>query len=195
MRGAATWTRPGETNGSVSAGQRIVLVGFMGAGKSTVGAGLARALGWDFVDLDEEIARRQRRSVDAIIHRSGIRRFREMESEVGRAVLARERVVVASGGGWASQPGHMSSLRGRAVSVWLKVGVDTALSRIEGSGQPRPLLGGPGSRETARELLGGRSAHYGRSDVVVDSEGRSPARIVEEIMGHPTVRALADMGS
>lgn len=166
---------------------RIVLVGFMGSGKSTVGPILARALEWDFVDLDDEIARGEGSHPAEIIRSRGIERFRELESEAARGLLRRDRVVIAMGGGWAAQPGHMASLKPDSPSVWLRVGPATALERIRESGIPRPLLEGPDPQAAAVTLLERRITHYGRSTITIETEGRSPEEVAGEILRHPSV--------
>ena len=170
---------------------RIVLVGFMGAGKSTVGPILARALEWDFMDLDDEIARREGVHPAEIIRQGGIERFRELESEAGRGLLRRKRVVIAMGGGWAAQPGHMASLGPDSSSVWLRVEPATALERIRGSSTPRPLLEGPDPHTAAVTLLRRRMAHYGRSTITIETDGRSPGEVAREILRHPNVTESA----
>ena len=177
-----------EVAARVGAGvARIVLVGFMGAGKSTVGPIVARALEWDFVDLDDEIARREGSHPAEIIRSRGIERFRELESEAARGLLRRDRVVIAMGGGWAAQPGHMASLKPDSPSVWLRVGSVTALERIRKSGIPRPLLEGPDPQSAAVALLQHRITHYGRSTITIETEGRSPEEVAGEILRHPSV--------
>lgn len=166
---------------------RIVLVGFMGAGKSTMGPILARALGWDFVDVDDEIARREGSHPAEIIRSRGIERFRELESVAARELLRRERVVIAMGGGWAAQPGHMASLKPDSPSVWLRVDPVTALARIRGSSTPRPLLEGPDPHGAAAALLSRRVGHYERSLITIETDGRSPEEVAWEILRHPSI--------
>ena len=167
---------------------RLVLVGFMGAGKSTVGPMVARALGWDFVDLDDDIAARRGRHPAEIIRRDGIERFRELESKAARELLRRERLVLAMGGGWAAQPGHMASLRRDSLSVWLKVTPAVALARIRGSATSRPLLAGPDPHAAAATLLRRRTTHYRRSAITIETDGRSPDEVAREILQHPSVK-------
>ncbi|MDE2875112.1 MAG: shikimate kinase [Gemmatimonadota bacterium] len=167
---------------------RLVLVGFMGAGKSTVGPLVARALGWDFVDLDDEIAGRDGRHPAEIIRRDGIERFRELESKAARELLRREGLVLAMGGGWAAQPGHMASLGRDSLSVWLKVTPAAALARIRGSAASRPLLAGPDPHAAAATLLRRRTTHYRRSTITIETDGRSPDEVAREILQHPSVK-------
>jgi len=180
---------PPDLTGSV---ERIVLIGFMGAGKSTVGPLLARALGWRFVDLDAEVERAEGSSVAELIRGRGVERFRELESRTGRRVLRRRRVVVAAGGGWAAEPGHMDLLDELSVAVWLRVTPETALARTRTARHSRPLLDVGDPLEAARDLLRARTAHYCRSDITIDTENRSPAEVVREIMRLP-VLCGADM--
>ena len=162
----------------------IVVVGFMGAGKSTVGSLLARAIGWDFIDLDEEVARREGMPVHEIIRDRGITGFRRVESAVGREVLRQRRTVISVGGGWPAEPGHMDMLDSRTRSVWLRVGTEAALARIAGSDTVRPLLQVGDPQRTAESLLQERTPHYCRADIVVDTEDRSPNEVVCEILRH-----------
>ena len=138
----------------------------MGAGKSTVGRLLADALGWGFVDLDDEIGRRSGAPVHEIIRQRGLDHFRRREAEVGREVLRRRHVVVSVGGGWPAHPGNMESLGDDAASIWLRVGVAPALERIAASTSVRPLLQVP--------------------------EGRSPDQVLQAILG---LLAATDNGS
>ena len=163
--------------------RRIVLIGFMGAGKSTVGPLLADALDWDFIDLDHEVERREGMPVHEIIRDKGLDDFRRRESEVGRQILRRQHLVFSVGGGWPAQPDHMELLGGDTVSIWLKVGVVSALKRIAASTSVRPLLQVPDPLETATALLAERERHYGRGSIAVDTEGMSPDQVLDTILG------------
>jgi len=79
----------------------------------------------------------------------------------------------------------MDSLGRDSVSVCLGVAPETALARIEGSTTPRPLLEGPDPRGAAEALLRGRTAHYGQSDITIETEGRSPEEVARAILEHP----------
>lgn len=185
MPQAGTALTPPDLIGSV---ERVVLIGFMGAGKSTVGRLLARTLGWDFVDLDETVEQMVGSTVAEVIGEQGLERFRELEAEAGRGVLRRRRVVVAVGGGWAAQPGHMELLDGRSLAVWLKVSPETAVARLRATLHSRPLLNVEEPIEAARDLLRARAAHYGRCGITIDTEHRSPGQVVREILRQPILR-------
>ncbi|NJD17895.1 MAG: hypothetical protein FIA95_01215, partial [Gemmatimonadetes bacterium] len=166
--------------------RRIVLVGFMGSGKSSVGRLLARRLGWDFVDLDVCVERSEGRSVAAIFSESGEASFRLAEGREGERMLARDRIVLATGGGWAVQPGRMESLPEGTVSVWLRVSAEEAVRRARPRSGKRPLLAGPDPLGAARELLRHRERGYAQAGLEEDTEGKS----VEDV----TVRILELVG-
>ncbi len=163
--------------------RRIVLIGFMGAGKSTVGPLLADALDWDFIDLDHEVERREGMPVHEIIRDKGLDDFRRRESEVGRQILRRQHLVFSVGGGWPAQPDHMELLERDTVSIWLKVGVVSALKRIAASTSVRPLLQVPDPVETATALLAERERHYRRGSIAIETEGKSPDQVLGMILG------------
>lgn len=162
---------------------RIVLVGFMAAGKTTVGRRLAERLGYRFVDLDEEVVRRAGRPISEIFRLEGEAAFRRMEAEVTRGLDRVERVVVAAGGGWMARP----ELRDRwpdAARVWLRVGAEEAVARLGPSLASRPLLAiEEDPTAVARRLLRAREASYARAELSVDTVGRTPDRVVEEVLG------------
>lgn len=161
----------------------VLLVGFMGSGKSTVGPKLAALLGWDFLDLDDLVERRTGLSVEEIFRERGERAFRRVEAEVAEDALRGRNRVVAPGGGWAAQPGRLDSLRPDVLTVWLEVGAETAVRRArEEEGRARPLLDVPDPVGRARELLEGRLPSYRRARLHLDTEHASPERLARDIV-------------
>lgn len=157
----------------------VVLVGFMAAGKSTVGPLLARGLGAGFVDLDAEVERRAGRSVAEIFRTGGEARFRELEAEATRNLDPGPGVVVAAGGGWMARP----ELRDRwpgAVRVWLRVGAAEVLRRVERIGE-RPLLDRGDPAAGVRRLLAAREPDYRRAEIHVGTDGRTPEEVAREV--------------
>jgi shikimate kinase len=140
---------------------RIVLVGFMGSGKSAVGARLAARLGYRFEDMDRRIEKRTGRSIAAIFEERGEEAFREEELREATALARLDRRVIAAGGGAFAQPETRARLQEGAVTVWIRGDLETLLRRIRPDGT-RPLAG---NRAIMRALL----AERGLADLVVDT--------------------------
>ncbi len=159
---------------------RIVLVGLSGAGKSTVGRALAERLDFDLLDLDDEIERLAGRSIREIFRERGEAGFRELEARASRGLSARDRIVIATGGGWMSRhdPGSWED----TVSVWLQVRPETAARRLAEAVHARPMLDRATPLESLTRLLDARRADYARADVAVLTEGRSPAEVVDHVL-------------
>jgi len=158
---------------------RVVLTGFMGAGKTTVGPLVARRLGWDFLDLDDAIVAAKGRSVAEVFAAEGEEAFREAERSAAARACARERLVLATGGGAFTVPATREVLRRGALTVWLRCDLDVLLARIPADGS-RPLAA---NRATIGPLLAGREASYALADLVVDTTALAPddaARIIAE---------------
>ncbi|MSR35145.1 MAG: shikimate kinase [Gemmatimonadetes bacterium] len=184
---ASTTMRAGDRRGATGARtswQRVVLVGFMGSGKSTVGRLLASRLGWTFVDLDEAVEKRAGASVEELFRTRGEETFRALEREAGAAALARPATVLAPGGGWSIAPGRLDELPDATLTVWLKVSPETAVRRATGHGRVRPLLAGPDAVVRARELLGAREPLYAKALLHLDAERAIPAALADAIVEH-----------
>lgn len=161
--------------------ERIVLVGLMASGKTTVGRRLAERLGWEFVDLDERIELRTGHPPARIIRERGEPAFRAIEDELTGELARRRSLVLAPGGGWVTNPAA-ERLGPGTVRVWLRIPVEEAIRRAAGSPGGRPLLDdAPDRLERARGLLRDREPLYARSEVVVDVAGKDPETVVREI--------------
>jgi shikimate kinase len=146
--------------------QQIVIVGFMGTGKTTVAHELGRKLDRLAVDLDELIARRHGRSPNEIILQDGESRFRELETELLRAVLEEEpgRIIAAGGGAWTIPENRKLVAAHRALTVWLDATFELCWKRIQAGGETRPLAR---SREAAEQLYHDRRPIYELADLRV----------------------------
>jgi len=162
---------------------RILLVGFMGSGKSSVGRALGRALGWRFVDFDKAIAAEEGRSVPEIFRTSGEAHFRRAEARVGQGLLGEDRVVLASGGGWAAAPGRLDAVPPGTATFWLRVSCEEAVRRVGAGARLRPLLAAPDAEERAARLLEEREPFYRLADWAVDTDRRSVEDVTAEVLG------------
>ncbi len=172
-----------------ASGARVLLVGFMGAAKSTVGAALARRLGWRFADVDAEVELRAGASVAEIFAEQGEEAFREMEARAAADLLSADGVVVAAGGGWAATPGRLGSVPAGTLSIWLDVSAEEALRRAGSPPGRRPLLEVERPLETARALVETRRSAYAAANGRVDTEGSSVDDVTARVLG-----ILAELG-
>jgi shikimate kinase len=163
-----------------SAVNRVVLVGFMGAGKTSVGRALAAQLGWRFFDLDHEIVRRSGRSIRDWFSDLGESAFRREEASVAQELLSEDEIVLATGGGWAAEPGRLSRLHASTLSVWLEVDAEESLRRAGRDVIERPLLSRDIGVQAARGLLESRRTAYALASLRVDTNGKS----IEDVTSH-----------
>lgn len=138
---------------------RILITGFMGAGKTTVGAALANLLGCRMVDLDEYIMGREGRSIQAIIDEEGEAQFRKIETRALRAALADDtaRIITLGGGTWMSDANRALIAGHTGLIVWLDTPFELCWQRITRAGDTRPLAR---DREQARRLYETRRILY-----------------------------------
>ena len=171
-----------STAWSIAVVNRVVLVGFMCSGKSTVGRLLAERLDWDFVDFDQTIEQKESRRIAEIFRDDGETHFRSLEAKLTEEVEDRGAVVLAPGGGWVTQPGLVERLRPDSLFVWLRVQPETvyARQRLQTAVQ-RPLLAVEQPLEAIRTILEGRLEDYGQADQVVDTDGRDPEEVAAQI--------------
>ena len=156
----------------------IVLIGFMGAGKSTVAAELGRSCHLPVIDLDHELERAGGRTIPEIFATCGEEVFRRTETETLRGLLDQAPLILATGGGVIGRPENWPLLRRLGRVVYLRVSWDTLLARI-GAGKGRPLAG---DRERLRALFEQRLPLYEQADLVIDGEGATPAAIARDIL-------------
>ncbi len=162
-------------------GKSVVLVGLMGAGKSSVGRRLAKALDIPFVDADEEIERAAGCSVEDIFRLYGEAAFRDGEERVIARLLERGPQVLATGGGAFMNPRIRERIRQTAVSVWLRADLDLLVRRTSRRGG-RPLLAHGDPRATLERLMAERYPVYTEADITVDTTDENIERMVERIV-------------
>ncbi|WP_333814879.1 shikimate kinase [Tabrizicola sp.] len=169
----------------------VVLVGMMGAGKTAVGTALARQLGVDFRDSDEEIVRAANRTIAEIFERDGEPFFRARETEVIGRLLRGTPCVLSTGGGAFLSEANRTLIHDVGVSVWLRADLELLWQRVRHK-TTRPLLRTANPRETLRELYERRQPLYAQADITVESAAERSveemaARVVEALHGRPDV--------
>lgn len=157
--------------------RRIVLVGFMGSGKSTVGRELARLLGWSFLDMDRRLEEEAGLSVAEIFRRQGEGAFRAAETRLARGIADLDRHVVAAGGGAFAAAETRAALQAGALTVWLRCDLATLLARLPPDGS-RPLAA---NRETMAGLFAERESSYRVADWTVEASEAAPEELARRI--------------
>lgn len=147
----------------------VVLVGMMGAGKTAIGAALARNLGVPLLDSDEEIVRAAARSIAEIFERDGEPFFRQREAEVIARLLNGPPCILSTGGGAFMAQTNRALIAAHGVSVWLRVNLDLLWMRVRHKSS-RPLLRTANPRETLRALYDARTPVYALAELAVDAE-------------------------
>lgn len=161
--------------------RHVVLIGLPGSGKTTVGRLAAPELGATFADVDEEIERTERRTVLEIFTEKGEAAFRALERAWVDRLLGTSPSVIAPGGGWAAQPGHLESVRGRGFLVYLETSPEKAGQRVA-SQRHRPLLAGGAPHEKMRDLYAARRAFYERAGATVETDRRTAEEVAREVV-------------
>ena len=160
----------------------VVLIGFMGSGKSSVGRELARRFGVPFVDVDERIESAAGSPIRDLFAREGEPAFREREKAVLREVLSVKGCVIATGGGAFADEENRVLLRSYAPVVYLEAAVEILLERLAAD-LGRPLLRGGDREEVVRELLARRIPGYRTADVTVRTDGRTVEDVAGQVAG------------
>jgi shikimate kinase len=157
---------------------KIYLVGFMAAGKTTVARALAGRLGWRAEDIDELIEARERRTVAEIFARSGEPYFRSLERDILKLLLPLRHVVVATGGGTFMDPENRAAINMDGVSVWLDVPFEELIARLPADGR-RPLAA---DRAQMERLFAVRQIAYASAQFRIDARGARPEAVAERII-------------
>jgi shikimate kinase len=157
---------------------KIYLVGFMAAGKTTVARALGARLGWRAEDIDELIEAQERRTVADIFARDGEPYFRGVEREILRLLLPLRHAIVATGGGTFMDPENRAAINMDGLSIWLDVPFEELLARLPGDGR-RPLAA---DRAQLERLFAIRQAAYAHAQLRVDAGGAQPEELAERIM-------------
>lgn len=164
----------------------IILIGYRGAGKSTVARELAQRLGWTCIDADEEIERRTGRTIAEVFAEGGEAAFRGLESRILAELVRREQIVLAAGGGAVLSAENRELIATAGKVVWLKADAATIARRVaddRATAARRPKLTAQGGESEIVELLAQRVALYRQcANLEIETEDKSPAEIADEIL-------------
>jgi len=166
-------------------GHAIVLVGLMGAGKTTVGRRLAEKLGLAFVDADHEIELAAGQAIPEIFAQHGEAYFRDGERKVIARLLENGAQVLATGGGAFMNAETRTTIKRNAISIWLRADFDLLMRRVRRRSN-RPLLQNDDPEAVMRKLIAERYPIYAEADITVDSRDVAHTSIVNSI-----IRSLA----
>lgn len=168
--------------GNILAGKnKIVLVGLMGAGKTSIGRRLATRLGLPFSDADDEIEKAAGSSIEDIFERLGEERFREGERRVIARLLDGPPIVLATGGGAFMDPDTRKVIAENGISIWLKSNIDTLVKRTS-KRKNRPLLKNKNHREVLKRLIEVRYPIYQLADIIIDSLDVSAEETLHQVV-------------
>ncbi|MGB7291226.1 MAG: shikimate kinase [Thermodesulfobacteriota bacterium] len=162
--------------------KNIYLLGFMGAGKTSVGKILAEKLQLEFCDLDELIEAECGKTISGIFSEDGEAFFRDLESKKLRSVSQISGQIVATGGGIVLRQSNWKIMEDGGVTVYLKASTDVLWNRIKND-TSRPLLRVEKPFEKVRELLSMRIHLYEKADIVIETENKSPETVADYIIG------------
>lgn len=159
----------------------IVLVGLMGAGKSTIGVRLAQQLKLPFVDSDQEIEEAAGCSISDLFAIYGEDIFRDLEKKVVKRLLSTKSHIIATGGGSYVQPSVRAMIDKKAFTIWLRADLNVLLERVERR-DSRPLLAKGNKKKILSRLIDERYPIYERADMVIDSSTGPHEKIVEKMI-------------
>lgn len=160
--------------------QNIILTGFMGTGKTTVGNKLADRLDWTHVDTDEVIEEKAGCSIPDLFVIRGEEEFRRLESEVIEDVCRQQNRIITLGGGAVTVPENFQRLLHSGILICLRARPETILARIQHE-QHRPLLKGGDRLERIRLLMKEREEIYARIPLSVDTDDLTPDQVADKI--------------
>ena len=162
--------------------RNIVLIGFMGTGKSAVGKRLAAELGWTFCDTDKMVESRAGVTVGELFEKKGEPAFRALEREVVRELSEKEGFVISTGGGVPLEPENVQDLSAKGELICLTASPETILKRVERKIGARPLLLGPNPLERIKTLMEERRPFYGQASFTLDTTYLSIEKITDAIL-------------
>ena len=161
----------------------IVLIGYRGTGKSTVGKLLAARLGRELVSTDAEIIKRAKRTIPEIVTQEGWEYFRNLESDICRELAGRDKLVIDTGGGAILRAQNVEALKKNGTVFWLTASVETIGKRIGGDDQRPSLTGAKSFVDEIQDVLRERTPNYqAAADYTIATDDRSINQLVETLL-------------
>lgn len=161
--------------------KNIALIGLMGSGKSTVGALLAQKLNLNFVDIDLEIEKQEKKIISEIFAQEGEGFFRELESETIKDFCKNKAQIISTGGGAVQNTANLELLKQNCTVIYLKTSPKVLFERIK-EDTLRPLLQNTNPMGTLEELLIKRQKNYQKADIIIDTDNKTTIEILDEII-------------
>jgi shikimate kinase len=161
--------------------KNIVLIGFMGTGKSTVGKILAKKMGREIVDVDQKIEEKEKRRIAEIFEKDGEAAFRLLEKQAVKAVASGSKLVITTGGGVVLDSENVSMLKANGILVLLQATPQTIHQRVKGS-RHRPLLRAGDAQDEISKLLEARRPYYEGADLKCATDGKTAQQVADEIL-------------
>ena len=165
----------------------VILIGMMGAGKSSIGKMLAANIGTRFIDSDTEIEKAAKMSIPEIFKLHGEESFRDGERRVFKRLLEGQPAIIAAGGGAFAYPPTREIILESGFSIWLKVNRETLIRRVSKRPEKRPLLAKGNIEQTITRLMEERYPVYAEADIMVESDdGERPqtVKVISEILAN-----------
>ena len=162
---------------------RICLIGLRGAGKSTLGAALAKAHDLPFIELNRAIEVAGGMPVGEIMALYGAQGYRQLEADALDTIIAEhDRAILAVGGGIVDEARTFDALLDRFHTIWVKATPEEHMARVQAQGDTRPMDGNPQAMAQLRLILTGREADYGRADAVLDTSGKAVETSLSDLL-------------
>ena len=161
--------------------RNIVLTGFMGTGKTTIGRELSKMLHMRLVDIDAEIEKAQKIKINEIFRIYGEQYFRDVETDMIKKLSSEKNIIIATGGGAVLRYENMEALKENGIIFCLNACTETIMERTSRS-EDRPLLKVEKPKEKISEMLSFRRPFYEKAGIMIETDSKTPLEIVEEIM-------------
>lgn len=163
---------------------RIILIGFMGAGKTTVGRNISKKFNLDFIDMDNEIEKKENCSIPEIFDKYGEKYFRSLETQLLKELTTKENVIISTGGGIVTKDENLDILINEKKVIYLDATPETIIKHVSNEINQRPLLKNSlDIKKTIGELLNQRKEKYkAASDIVIDVNNKNIEEVICQIL-------------